>query len=291
MRILVCGASGMIGHKVWQVLARSGHDVLGTLHGGYAEPSSWGLTANRAVEHFEAGDREALTATLDRVEPMVIVNCLGITKRKPEASDTDRMFRVNALFPHHLAHWAARRAARVIQFSTDCVFDGEDGEYSERSVVTARDLYGQTKYFGELDYEHCLTLRTSMIGRELTGRTELLEWLLAQRGKTVAGFVNARYSGLTTNEMAKIVSCLVADFPDLNGKYQVAGPRVTKYDLLCKLRDAFQLDVRVVSETGFACDRTLQAQRFQSATGITVPSWDAMIAELAADRASYDRTS
>ena len=291
MRILVCGVTGMIGHKMWQTLARSHDDVMGTLHRGRNEVAFHGLFGDRVVERFEAANLEDVTALLDHVRPKVIVNCIGITKRKTEADDIARMYRVNTLFPHHLARWAARHASRVIHFSTDCVFDGADGNYDERSVVTAPDLYGQTKYFGELDYDHCLTIRTSMIGRELEGRTELLEWSLAQSGKTVSGFSNARYSGLTTNEMARILGRIITDHPELCGRYQVAGPVITKHALLCKVRDAFGIDVQIVPKSDFVCDRTLQSYRFEKATGITVPSWDAMLAELVADRAFYDKAA
>lgn len=290
MRILICGATGMIGHKVWQTLTGA-HEVMATLRRGRDEAPALGLFGEHVVEHVEAGDLHRVTAVLNQVRPAVVVNCLGITKRKPEAGDVSRMFRVNTLFPHHLARWGAEHGSRVIHFSTDCVFGGDEGNYHERSVVTADDLYGQTKYFGELDYDHCLTIRTSMIGRELSGRTELLEWFLAQSGKTITGFTRARYSGLTTNEMARIIGRIITDHPRLYGKYQVAGPSITKHDLLCKVRDAFGIDVRITPSSDFVCDRTLQSHRFETATGLTVPPWDDMVADLAAERAFYDEAA
>lgn len=290
MRILICGISGMIGHKIWQTLARQNEDLFGTLHGRRDALERYQLFDDRVVEQFEAADLNDVTKLLDKVRPALIVNCIGITKRKPEANEVEKMFMVNARFPHHLARWAVGNAARVIHFSTDCVFDGADGNYTERSVMTASDLYGQTKYFGELDYDHCLTIRTSMIGRELTGRTELLEWFLGQNGKRITGYKNARYSGLTTVAMAKLLPRLIYDYPQLCGKYQVAGPAITKYqDLLCSLRDAFGLKVDIVPDETFHCDRTLQSSKFSAATGLTVPSWKEMIAELAADSEFYDR--
>jgi dTDP-4-dehydrorhamnose reductase len=286
MRILICGASGMIGHKMWQQLSGSYDEVFGTLHSHQSVLEN--IFDERVIERFEAADFQGVSTLLDSLRPKVIVNCLGITKRKTEANDVEKMFVVNSLFPHHLARWAATHGARVIHFSTDCVFDGADGGYTERSVVTAPDLYGQTKYFGELDYDHCLTIRTSMIGRELAGRTELLEWFLAQRGKTISGFKHALYSGLTTPAMASVLRRIIADHPQLCGKYHVAGPVITKYDLLCQLRDAFGIDVQIVPDETFHCDRTLQSDRFVKATGIRIPSWQEMIAGLAGDRALYD---
>ncbi len=240
------------------------------------------------IEQFQAADFDGVTKVLNSLQPNVIVNCIGITKRKAEANDVEKMFTVNGRFPHHLARWADRHGARVIHFSTDCVFDGAEGNYRERSVVTAPDLYGQTKYFGELDYDHCLTIRTSMIGREITGHTELLEWFLAQRGKSIKGFKNARYSGLTTLTMARLLLRIIHEQPRLSGRYQIAGPVINKYDLLIALREAFQIDVEVIADGSFRCDRTLQSQKFTEATGITIPSWKEMIAELAEDSAFYD---
>ena len=282
----------MIGHKLWQALAAGNNDdIVGTLHGQRDAFARYALFDERIIEQFEAADFEGVTSVLNRIRPSVIVNCIGITKRKSEASDVAKMFMINARFPHHLARWAAGNGARVIQFSTDCVFDGADGNYSERSVVTAPDLYGQTKYFGELDYDHCLTIRTSMIGREITGHTELLEWFLAQRGKCITGYRNARYSGLTTLAMARLLPRIVREHPQLCGKYQIAGPIITKYDLLCQLREAFGLEVKVVPDETFHCDRTLQSDRFVQATGIRIPSWEKMLSELAGDHEFYDRSS
>jgi dTDP-4-dehydrorhamnose reductase len=289
MRILLCGASGMIGHKLWQTLAGDEEDVFGTLHGRRDAFSRYALFDNRVIEQFEAADFHGVTRLLDQLRPAVIVNCIGITKRKVEATDLGKMFMVNARFPHYLARWAAGNGARVIHFSTDCVFDGADGNYTERSVVTAPDLYGQTKYFGELDYDHCLTIRTSMIGREIAGYTELLEWFLAQRGQRVNGFKRARYSGITTPLMARILRRIIFEHPQLMGKYQIAGPAITKHDLLCKMRDAFGLEVEIVPDESFQCDRTMESHRFELATGITVPSWEEMLAELTRDRELYDR--
>jgi dTDP-4-dehydrorhamnose reductase len=278
----------MIGHKFWQALVGQRDDIFGTLHGRRDAFAHYALFDDRIIEQFEAADFEGVTKLLNRLRPAVIVNCIGITKRKPEANDVAKMFMVNARFPHHLARWAACNRARVIHFSTDCVFDGADGNYSERSVVTAPDLYGQTKYFGELDYDHCLTIRTSMIGREITGHTELLEWFLAQRGRCITGYKNARYSGLTTLTMAELVPRIIDDHPQLSGRYQIAGPVITKYDLLCQLRDAFAIEVQIVPDETFHCDRTLQSHRFAQATGISIPPWKEMLADLARDQDFYD---
>lgn len=288
MRVVVLGGSGMIGHVVWRELSRRSVDVWATLRGRRDTSLGAGQFANcQVLENFDAATPEPALDLLSSLAPTVIVNCIGITKRKPEASDVRPMYAVNALFPHLLARWASHHGARVIHFSTDCVFAGESGRYTERSVMTATDLYGQTKFFGELNYGHCLTLRSSMIGRELHGRTELLEWFLSQEGKTIAGFTKAIYSGLTVMQMSRIVSSLIVDHPALSGVWQVAGPVISKYELLNQCREAFGVDILIRADDTFVCDRTLDAGPFAEITGITVPSWRHMLAELAADRFPY----
>ena len=288
-RILIFGASGMIGHALWRALSLSSHDIFGTMYGrGDRFAHLHGLFQRNVSESFDAGDPQQVRSILQQVHPEVVVNCVGITKRKNEANDLAAMFQVNALFPHQVALWAKQNKARVIHFSTDCVFDGATGNYHERSVMTAPDLYGQSKYFGELDYDHCLTIRTSMIGREISGFSELLEWFLAQKGKRIRGFRNALYSGVTTNTMAPIIRRIIEHQPDLSGRYQVAGPVISKYDLLCQLRDAFGLDMTIEPDESFHCDRTLQSNKFTKATGIKMPAWSEMIANLVRDRDFYE---
>lgn len=279
----------MIGHKVWQTLARHHKDTYGTLRRRREVFAVQGIFDDRIIEQFDAEDFEGVANTLNHLKPTVIINCIGITKRKTEASNLKLMYEVNARFPHNLSLWASRNGARVIHFSTDCVFDGADGNYHERSVVTAPDMYGQTKYFGEIDYDHCLTIRSSMIGRELEHDSELLEWFLAQRGKRISGFKRAIYSGVTTTVMSGMVQRIIWEFPKLNGRYQIAGPAISKHDLLVQLKEAFNYDVEITPDDRFHCDRSMQSEKFRQATGITAPTWKEMIAGLVEERGFYDR--
>lgn len=277
----------MIGHKVWQTLARENSETFGTLRRRRDDFAFRDFFDERVIEQFDAEDFGSVSNVLDELRPAVIINCIGITKRKQEASNLKLMYQVNARFPHELALWAARKGARVIHFSTDCVFDGADGNYHERSLVTAKDLYGQTKYFSEIDYEHCLTIRSSMIGQELEHDTELLEWFFSQRGKRISGYKKAIYSGLTTEVMARIIKRIIWEYPQLNGRYQIAGRAISKHDLLVQLKEAFGVEVEIVPDEKFHCDRSMQSKKFLEATGITIPGWDEMIAGLVADRDFY----
>jgi dTDP-4-dehydrorhamnose reductase len=193
---------------------------------------------------------------------------------------------VNALFPQQLAYLAAELGARLIHFSTDCVFSGGKGNYTETDFPDAGDLYGQTKLLGETHHAHTLTLRTSIIGRELSRKASLVEWFLAQRG-TVQGYTRAIYAGFTTLEMARIVERLIIQQQQASGVWHVSSDRISKYDLLCLMRKYFKLDTEIVPSASFACDRSLLSDRFRSAFGYSPPSWDKMVEELAQDNGFY----
>ena len=196
---------------------------------------------------------------------------------------------VNALFPHQLAQATASRGAKLIHFSTDCVFSGDRGNYTEDDQSDARDLYGRSKFLGEVATSNALTLRTSIIGRELANRESLLEWFLRQEGKTIQGYTRALYSGVTTNYMARVVEEIISRHAGLCGLYQVTAPTISKFDLLCQLRDAYRLDVEITANPDFYCDRSMKGEKFARATGITAPSWPELVRELATDDTPYDQ--
>src|SRR5262249_32316179 len=130
-------------------------------------------------------------------------------KQRSEASAAIPSLEINSLLPHRLALVCAAAGARLVHLSTDCVFSGRKGAYTESDPPDADDLYGRSKYLGEVASPGCLTLRTSIIGRELSRKTGLLEWLLSQRGATVKGFRSAIFSGFTTHEMGRIIERLL----------------------------------------------------------------------------------
>jgi dTDP-4-dehydrorhamnose reductase len=172
--------------------------------------------------------------------------------------------------------------ARLIHFSTDCVFSGRRGKYRETDVSDAEDLYGRTKYLGEASGKHCLTLRTSIIGRELTRKTGLLEWFLAQSG-TVKGYTKAVFSGFTTLEMARIVEKVLAARTPLSGVYHVSSEPISKFELLTMIRDTLGLPIEIEPYDEFRCDRSLDSSRFREALPYRPPEWKAMVEELAQD--------
>jgi dTDP-4-dehydrorhamnose reductase len=222
----------------------------------------------------------ALEALLERVRPQAVVNAVGLVKQRREAEDVVAAIETNALLPHRLARLGTRAGARLVHFSTDCVFSGDRGLYAERDRPDPVDTYGRSKLLGEVGAPH-LTLRSSIIGLEL-GRTQgLVEWFLASRGK-IGGYRRAIWSGLTTAEMARLVGRVLADHPALAGLYHVAAEPIDKHSLLTRLaRELGRGDVTIEPVDEPSCDRSLDGSAFAAATGYRVPSWDEMLRELA----------
>ncbi len=289
MRIAIIGASGLIGHKLLEKLTERFEDVFGLVRKSRTTfPFFRNFSGDRIFDNVDVRNFDQMTGMLRVIDMDVILNCVGITKRRPEIKDWPTAIDVNSLFPHRLANWAAEHGKRVIHFSTDCVFDGESGNYDEDSVTTGRDAYGRTKALGEIRYDHSLTIRSSFIGRELTEFSELLEWFLAQRGPRIRGFRQAWYSGISTIEMTRIVGDIIESQPGLNGLYQLSMVEpINKFDLLCLARDAFGRDIEIEPDDSFVTYPTLDSNRLRKKMPIELPSWPEMMAALAAEKV-YD---
>ena len=292
MKILILGGAGMLGHKLFQRL-RSNHPktvctIRGSLTGGPFERV--GLFAHGGViENVDAAKFACLDRLIAEQKPAVVINCIGVVKQRAAAAQPIPSIQINSLLPHRLAQTCANNGARFIHFSTDCVFSGDRGNYTEDDQSDAQDLYGRSKFLGEVATGNTLTLRTSIIGRELATRESLLEWFLRQEGKTIQGYTRALYSGVTTNYMARVVEEIILQHAGLGGLYQVTAPTISKFDLLCQLRDAYRLDVEITANPDFYCDRSMKGEKFARATGITAPSWPELVRELATDDTPYDQ--
>jgi dTDP-4-dehydrorhamnose reductase len=274
----------MLGHKLVQELGRSMEVVAGLRA---RTPAFDVAVGDLPVVDFDAGDAASIEAALDEAGATVVVNAVGVIKQAPAATDPVTTITVNALYPHVLAERARRRGVRVIHVSTDCVFSGARGGYREDDLPDATDLYGRSKLLGELTAPGCLTLRTSMIGRELAGRLSLVEWFLGSRG-TVRGFPRAIFSGLPTRELSRLIGRLITEYPTLSGLYQVAAEPIDKLTLLRLVRDAYGLSTEIVPDESVRIDRSLDGSRFRAATGYVAPDWPTMIADMHEDATPYD---
>jgi len=291
MRVLVLGAGGMIGHQVWQkCLENFAPEQVGcTLHKGQEHYTQYAIFKKGQIfDHLDLIDFAELQKVLKKFKPTYVINAVGVTRRKKEIQNINLAFEINSLFPHRLALWAAKNNARVIQFGTDCVFEGEKGNYSEDDIPTATDTYGKSKFLGEIYYPNSLTLRLSMIGRELEGKTELLEWFLSQKGKAVRGFTKAKYSGLTTNFVASEVVKIIKSKSDLHGLYQMSGEPISKYDLLKMINEIFNVKAAISPFDDYVSDKTLLSDKYSAKTGFKSPSWEKLLLEIYNDhRVAY----
>ncbi|MGQ0659173.1 MAG: dTDP-4-dehydrorhamnose reductase family protein [Chromatiales bacterium] len=287
-KVLVLGATGMLGHKLVQKLADR-FDVCGTVRGDAAEYRKHpALATARLLSGVVAEDVDSLARALDSAHPNVAINCTGIVKQLKEATNPLVAIRINALLPHQLAELCDERGIRLIHFSTDCVFSGRKGNYAEEDLPDAEDLYGRTKLLGEVTASRCLTLRTSIVGRELRRGLSLIEWFFSQRGRRVKGFARALYTGLTTNAMADLVAYLISDFPELSGLWHVSSNPISKYDLLQIVNKLFDLGITIERDEEFLCDRRLDSSRFRARTSFRPQSWEQMIAKMHDDPTVYE---
>jgi dTDP-4-dehydrorhamnose reductase len=288
IEILVLGGMGMLGHKMVQRLRQRFPGTYCTIRGSTTDRVARRFFQNGSVfEHFDATDFGSLERLLLANRPRVVINCIGIIKPRAAAEEAATCITVNSLLPHKLAQICRQWGGRLIHFSTDCVFSGRRGGYREEDVADAEDLYGRTKFLGEVAGEKTLTLRTSIVGRELRHFTSLLEWFLSQNHGKVKGYKKALYSGVTTNWLADVVGNLIDRHPDLSGLYQITGPTISKFDLLCVLRDAYNLDIEILPDDEFWCDRSMVGEKFARATGYVCPPWRELAAQLAEERACY----
>lgn len=288
MQILVLGGTGMLGHKMFQTLRARYEDTHVAVRGPLQRLASIELfQKGNVITDLDAQDLTAVKLMLHKHKPEVVVNCIGVIKQRGEANDFVTSLTVNSLLPHHLAKELAAWNGRLIHFSTDCVFSGKRGDYTEGDASDAEDLYGKSKFLGEVTASNAVTLRTSMIGRELSHFQSLLEWFLRQQSHHVEGYKRAIYSGLTTNILSRIVGDIIQDSPDLSGLYQVTGHTINKFDLLTLIQQRFKLPVEVVPDEMVFCDRSMSGEKFKQATGFVAPSWPELIDELAGDKTPY----
>lgn len=279
-RVLVFGASGMIGHTVLRLFHRSpGYEALGTTRSASAAARLPSDIQGRTIVDVDIDNADSIVRVMADWKPDVVINAIGMVKQHSDSTDPLVTLPLNALWPHRLARLCALGGSRLIHISTDCVFDGVDGGYTEVSRPTAADLYGMSKYLGEIHAPTAITLRTSTIGPELGNAHGLLAWFLAQNGQA-SGYTHAIYSGLSTLEFAKVIRDQVLPRPDLTGLYQVSGAPITKFDLLRLVAEAWGKAIEIVPDERLKIDRSLISAKFHAATGYVAPEWPEMLSEM-----------
>ena len=277
MKVLVLGASGMIGSTVIRVMSeRNDYEVSGTVRAESMKRFFSAPIAKRMVAGVDVETHDSLVRVLNQLRPDVVVNCAGLTKHKPEVDDPLVTIKINTLMPHRLANLCKLIGARLIHISTDCVFSGEKGGYIESDFADAKDVYGKSKALGEIDYPNTITLRTSTIGHELNSTYGLLDWFLSQ-GKQCKGYNRAIFSGLPTIVFAQIIRDVVIPHKNISGLYHVASQPINKYDLLGLIAKVYGKSIQILPDERLVIDRSLNADKFLVATGYVAPDWPELI--------------
>ncbi len=277
MKILVLGASGMLGNAMMRVLSeRSGWQVHGTIRSEGAKRYFHADIAERLLPGVDVENHDSLSQAFIRVRPDVVINCVGLVKQLADAEDPLQAIPMNALLPHRLARLCELSGARLVHMSTDCVFAGDKGGYRESDQSDADDLYGRSKFLGEVAYPHTITLRTSIIGHELQSEHGLVNWFLSQQERC-NGYTRAIFSGLPTVVLAGIIRDVVIPRPELHGVYHVAAKPISKCDLLNLVAKVYGKHIEILPDDKLVIDRSLNADRFRDATGYVAPGWPELI--------------
>lgn len=260
------GASGMLGHVLYSELKKS-HKVWGTVRSKKWHPD--------LLEGYDVDDLAKVEKLINDIKPDFVINCIGIIKQLKASKDKIISLEVNSLWPHRLAEICERHNTKMIHFSTDCVFSGNKGNYQEGDLADARDTYGLSKFMGEVDYPHTLTLRTSIIGHELNSQVSLVDWFMSQSGEC-KGFTHAIYSGFPTVVVARFLNDVIFK-KFISGVYHFSSESINKYELLKLVADVYGKKINIVPSDEIKIDRSLNSDRLRSELNWKPESWPSMV--------------
>lgn len=280
-KVLVLGVTGMLGSTVFKSLAQDETlDVFGTLRRKSGMNYFPETSREKLIASVDVLDNDSLIEVMAAVRPDVVINCIGLIKQLSDAQDPLFALPINAMLPHRLAKLCSLVGARMVHISTDCVFSGRKGMYKEEDVSDAEDLYGKSKYIGELTaLSHVVTLRTSIIGHELNSNSSLVDWFLSQKGP-VKGYKKAVFSGLPTVELARVINDYVIPDPKLTGLYHVSADPIDKHTLLLLIAKIYKKNIEITSDELVCINRSLDSTKFLSITGYKPPEWESLIKKM-----------
>jgi dTDP-4-dehydrorhamnose reductase len=277
MRILILGATGMLGYSLFSNLREiNGFDVFGTVRNIKGKEAFFKEALSSLIFDVDVTQAAEIERAIAYVKPEVVINCIGLIKQYDVSKQHVNAIEINALLPHQIARLCDQHSAKLIHFSTDCVFSGKEGLYTEKSTPDATDLYGKSKCLGEVDYAPHLTLRTSIIGHELNSSVSLIDWFLSQAGE-VKGFSKAVFSGLPTCYVAKLLAENILKSPELSGLYHLSVAPIDKYTLLKQVAETYSKQVDINEFTDFEIDRSLNSEKLTQRLGLDLPLWPELI--------------
>ena len=277
--VFILGASGMLGNSILRYFkSKNKLNVIGSIRSSKT-PQKLNFYDEYIVKNLNIEDENNLREVMQRYCPKIIINCIGLVKQIDSSTDPIKAIQINSLLPHRLTSICESVDAKLIHISTDCVFNGEKGMYKESDDPNATDLYGRTKLLGEIIDSKNITLRTSIIGHELSTKHSLLEWFLSQ-DEEINGFDKAIFSGLPTVELSRVIHDFVIPNKHLNGLYNVSSEPINKFELLSLISDQYSKKIKINIDSGLVINRSLNSSKFQDQTGYKSPSWKDMIYEM-----------
>jgi dTDP-4-dehydrorhamnose reductase len=280
LKILVLGSTGLIGSTILKVLAESNKfKVRGTVRSSISKALFPKEISDLLTAEVDLINFDNLLNLMQTEMPDVVINAAGLTKHKPESNIALQVLPINAMLPHQLVEMCKKVSARLIHISTDCVFKGDRGLYSEIDIPDAQDLYGRSKSFGEIDIQGHVTIRTSTIGHELNTEYGLLDWFLKQRN-ACSGYSKAIFSGLPTIELAEVLRDHIIPNHSLSGLYNLASNSINKYDLLTLIASTYRKKIHINIDDSVVIDRSLCGKKFENATGYKAPKWEDLIKKM-----------
>lgn len=279
MKILILGADGMVGHKIAKSFSNSDFDLC--LNSRSRSQYIKKYFPNSIVSNFDF-NKQKIENLLNKFMPNYVINAVGVTIRRG-ASDNKETNYINSQLPKKIDLWCMENQKNQILFSTDCVFSGDKGNYKDFDLPDSNDYYGKSKGKGEIDSLHTITLRSSMIGREIYNKSELLEWVISNKSKQIKGYYNVIYSGVTTLWMSKVLIEIIKNYPNLHGIYNISSPPISKFELITKINHYFKLNIDIVKDYSYSSNKSLNSDRFFSKTKFKKPNWDEMLLNLYLD--------
>lgn len=268
MKILILGGQGMAGHVIAAYfLNKPQYQVFYTSR-DRNDPNGIYLDVTHS---------KSLEELINTLKPDITINCVGILNEHASHNPTVA-FQVNSLLPHQLAKLTERYQGKLIQISTDCVFSGEKGDYTETDFTDGTSIYAQSKQIGEIISDKHLTIRTSIIGPELKENgIGLFLWFMRQRGK-IKGYENVLWNGVTTLELAKAIEEMIKN--NVTGLYHLGSEtKISKFMLLKLFQEVYEKkDVEIIPDDAIVLDRTIKNTRTDF--HYPVPSYQEMLLEL-----------
>jgi dTDP-4-dehydrorhamnose reductase len=283
MKVLVIGATGMLGYSLFSNLSEfPEYDVYGTVRSLEDKERFFINHSSKIISNVDVSRQDDLEVAIANVKPNIVINCIGLIKQQGISKQYVDAISINSLLPHSLAVICDRFDAKLIHFSTDCVFTGNKGDYLESDMPDAQDLYGKSKCLGEVNYGHHLTLRTSIIGHELSSNVSLIDWFLSQKDKT-KGFSKAIFSGLPTCVVAKILAEKIIPNKCLTGLYQLSVDPIDKYSLLKLVASIYDKKIDIEESEELVINRSLNSEPLRKSIDLTVPTWESLITDMHSD--------